>query len=145
MIKHAKVIILVLIALVYCPSQTVFQEFGPPPPSSPPPSVIVEANPSECQEVSRGAGRVIIVEATAYTHTGNRTYTGVWPIAGRTIAADPSVIPLGSKVFIEGIGYRTVEDTGGAIKGNKVDVFMDTERECNKWGVQKVKLEVIEN
>ena len=44
----------------------------------------------------------------------------------KVIAVDPSVIPLGSKVWVEGYGYAVAGDTGGAIKGNKIDLFMPT-------------------
>ncbi len=74
-----------------------------------------------------------IVETTAYTWTGYRTATGTVPKVG-TIAVDPSVIPLGTKVYIVGYGFATAEDTGGAVKGNIVDLYMDTEDECIQWG-----------
>lgn len=77
------------------------------------------------------------VEATAYTHTGNQTYTGTWPSRG-TIAVDPSRIPLGTKVWVEGYGWATAEDTGRLIKGDIIDLFHDTEKECWDWGRQKV-------
>jgi 3D (Asp-Asp-Asp) domain-containing protein len=53
------------------------------------------------------------------------TYTGTKVEEGRTIAVDPSVIPLGWWVYIEGVGFRKAEDTGSAIKGNKIDVYFD--------------------
>lgn len=53
------------------------------------------------------------------------TFTGTKVKEGRTIAVDPKVIPLGWWVYIEGIGFRKAEDTGSAIKGNKIDVYYD--------------------
>ena len=85
----------------------------------------------------------IIMEATAYTWTGNRTATGTWPSRG-TIAVDPEVIPLGTKLHIEGYGPAVAEDTGGAIKGNTVDLYMDTEEECWQFGRQKVEVVIVE-
>lgn len=79
------------------------------------------------------------VEATAYTYTGNRTATGVEPRQG-LIAVDPKVIPLGSRVYVEGYGYAIAADTGGAILGNKVDVFFPSLRECLNWGRRPVRL-----
>nr|DAU75737.1 MAG TPA: lytic transglycosylase [Caudoviricetes sp.] len=63
------------------------------------------------------------------------TATGTTATAGRTIAVDPSVIPLGSKVVINGQPY-IAEDTGGGIKGKKIDIFMDSHREALNFGVR---------
>ncbi|MCR6545228.1 3D domain-containing protein [Dehalobacterium formicoaceticum] len=82
------------------------------------------------------------VSASAYTHTGNRTKTGTSPKVG-TIAVDPSVIPLGSKLYVEGYGYGRAEDVGGAIKGNRVDLFMPTEQQCLNWGRKSVQVYVL--
>ena len=80
---------------------------------------------------------------TFYTHTGNRTATGVYPKAGRTVAVDTKYIPHGSVLYIEGIGLRIAEDTGGDIKGNRLDVFVDTKDEAVKKGVKKAKVHII--
>ena len=64
------------------------------------------------------------------------TATGTTLTEGRTIAVDPSVIPLGSRVFIEGYGVFIAEDTGGAIKGNKIDIAVSTHERANELGVQ---------
>lgn len=53
----------------------------------------------------------------------------LWDSVGWAIAVDPKVIPLGTKVYIEGIGYRVARDTGGAIKGNKIDVLTSSNAE----------------
>ncbi|MDO4733297.1 MAG: 3D domain-containing protein [Bacillota bacterium] len=82
------------------------------------------------------------IETTAYTWTGNTTYTGTWPKRG-TIAVDPSVIPLGTKVYVVGYGFATAEDTGGAIKGNIIDLYMDTEQECINWGRRDVVIYIL--
>lgn len=63
-----------------------------------------------------------------------RTATGTKPKSNRTIAVDPKVIPLGSIVFIQGFGYFIAEDTGGAIKGNVIDVYVDNHQEALKLG-----------
>jgi 3D (Asp-Asp-Asp) domain-containing protein/LysM repeat protein len=54
-----------------------------------------------------------------------------------TIAVDPDVIPLGSLVYIEGLGYRKAEDTGGAIKGNHIDVFFSDDNKALEFGVKE--------
>ena len=64
------------------------------------------------------------------------TATGTTLTEGRTIAVDPSVIPLGSRVFIEGFGVFIAEDVGGAIKGSKIDIAVTTHARANELGVQ---------
>lgn len=63
------------------------------------------------------------------------TASGTKAKAGRTIAADTSVLPFGTKVVIDGHTY-TVEDRGGAIRGNKIDVYCSSHSEALKWGVK---------
>ncbi len=82
------------------------------------------------------------VVATAYTHTGNKTFTGVWPKVG-TVAVDPRVIPLGSRLYVEGYGFGVAQDTGGFIKGNRIDVFLETEAETRRWGRKPVKVYIL--
>lgn len=53
------------------------------------------------------------------------TATGTYVTAGRTIAVDPSIIPYGTEVYIEGYGWRVAEDTGGAVNGNHIDIAVD--------------------
>lgn len=65
------------------------------------------------------------------------TYSGVKAEEGRTVAVDPSIIPLGSTVYIEGIGIRRAEDTGSAIKGSKIDVYMNDLQEAQTFGVKR--------
>lgn len=93
----------------------------------------------------------IDVTATAYTAYCEGcigiTKTGVDLIANpdaRVIAVDPDVIPLGSKVYIEGYGYARAEDTGGAIKGNRIDIYMEHEKDALQYGVRDVKVKIIE-
>lgn len=95
---------------------------------------------------------VLYMEATAYnwdcgscSGTG-RTATGynVKANPDGVIAVDPSVIPLGTKVYVEGYGYAVARDTGGAIQGNKIDLHMRTIEEARQFGRQRVKVEIIE-
>lgn len=86
------------------------------------------------------------MEATAYTG-GTVTALGFKPVRDpnglSTIAVDPNVIPLGSKVFIPGYGYAIATDTGGAIKGNIIDLYFNSLEECNAWGRRSVTLHVV--
>lgn len=63
------------------------------------------------------------------------TSTGVTATAGQTIAVDPSVIPYGSVIEVNGVQY-VAEDCGGAIKKNRLDIFFNTHEEALEWGVQ---------
>lgn len=89
-------------------------------------------------------GTTLVMEATAYTHTGNPTATGAWPTAYYTVAVDPSVIPMGTRLYVEGYGYAVAQDTGGAIIGNRIDVFFDSEGECINWGRRSVVVHVLD-
>lgn len=60
----------------------------------------------------------------------------------KVIAVDPSVIPLGSKVYVEGYGFAIAADKGGAIKGNKIDLFFPKTEQANQWGRKTVKIKV---
>lgn len=68
------------------------------------------------------------------------TATGTRPIAWKTVAVDPSVIPLGSWIEIEGVGIFQATDTGGAIKGNKVDVFTGDRNQALQWGRRTIRV-----
>ncbi|MCW2277006.1 3D domain-containing protein [Heliophilum fasciatum] len=97
--------------------------------------------------VSRGGLDLHIKEArymsaTAYTHTGNNTASGVYPEVGMA-AVDSSVIPLGSRLYVEGYGFARAMDRGGAIVGDKIDLFMETNGEARRWGKRNVKVYVL--
>jgi len=84
---------------------------------------------------------------TAYARSAGRTRaitaTGTSARAGRTVAVDPKVIPLGSRVFIEGIGERIAEDVGSAVKGRHIDVFLPSRPAATRFGVQRGTVSVI--
>ncbi|MED3660820.1 3D domain-containing protein [Ureibacillus sp. FSL K6-8385] len=97
------------------------------------------------------SAKELVVTATAYTAycegcSGTTAY-GINLRANphlKVIAVDPNVIPLGTKVWVEGYGYAIAGDTGGAIKGNKIDVFIPSYDEAMKWGVKKVKVKILD-
>lgn len=68
-------------------------------------------------------------------YVGQPTKSGVYPQAGRTIAVDPSIIPLGTEVYIDGKKH-IAEDTGSAIKGYIIDYYVDSHQEALKLGVK---------
>ncbi|MFJ8237082.1 3D domain-containing protein [Ureibacillus sp. NPDC094379] len=95
-------------------------------------------------------GREIMVTATAYTAycpgcSGTTAY-GIDLRANpneKVIAVDPNVIPLGTKVWVEGYGEAIAGDTGGAIKGHKIDVFIPSYDQALQWGRKQVKLKIL--
>ncbi len=104
------------------------------------------------QLASRGEenGQEVYVNSTAYTASCNgcsgRTATGIDLKANpnaKVIAVDPSFIPLGTKVYVEGYGYAIAGDTGGSVKGQKIDVFFSTKAEAYRWGNRQVKIKII--
>lgn len=87
--------------------------------------------------------KVLTCKATAYHEPeGSLTKSGTLSRLG-AIAVDPSVIPLGTKLYVEGYGYCVAEDTGGLIKGNRIDVYLDSEEECINWGVKSVTVYIL--
>lgn len=72
------------------------------------------------------------------------TTSGTIPVAGRTVAVDPDIIPLGSKILIDGHEY-TAEDTGSGVKGNHIDIYFDSHEEALEWGVKTLEVEVFED
>lgn len=98
----------------------------------------------------KNAKRVIVMQATAYDPTaGSKTAMGTRARVG-AVAVDPKVIPLGSKLYIESMdgfasyGYATAEDTGGAIKGNRIDLFYSTSSQARNFGRRNVKVYVLD-
>jgi len=107
--------------------------------------------PAEPAASSEPTGKEITVEATAYTAEcegcSGITKTGVDLKANpdeKVIAVDPSVIPLGSTVYVEGYGYAKAEDIGGGIKGHEIDVFVPAEDDALEWGRKEVKVTIID-
>ena len=100
---------------------------------------------------SQEATKELTVSATAYTGQcegcSGVTATGIDLNANpnaKVIAVDPSVIPLGSKVWVEGYGEAIAGDTGGAIKGNKIDVHVPDQSAALNWGRKSVTVKVLD-
>ena len=102
--------------------------------------------------MTQPVGQTFIMESTAYssdpadalgggtvTATGQNLLTN--PMA---VAVDPNVIPLGTRLYVEGYGEAIASDTGGAIKGNIVDVHFSTYEQCIQWGRRQVKVTILE-
>ncbi|MGB9886941.1 MAG: ubiquitin-like domain-containing protein [Moorellales bacterium] len=104
------------------------------------------SKPAALQLAARGAPdsfrEVREMVATAYS-LDNRTATGTRPGPG-TVAVDPKVIPLGTRLYVEGYGYGRAEDVGSAIKGNRVDVYFEDPDRARQWGRRRVRVYILE-
>ena len=112
---------------------------------------IVESGSSEVVEETKtylGDFTITYYCTENYSHTcggGGTTASGTQVTPYQTAAVDTSVIPFGTKLYIEGIGYRIAEDRGGAVKGNKIDLAVTTHEEALNLGVDRnVKVYIVE-
>ena len=89
------------------------------------------------------------VRATAYTPINTPMEGGRWTATmrdGRSahgVAVDPDLIPMGSHLWIPGYGHAIADDTGGAIKGHRIDVRMQNYQEMEDWGVRRIRVYVL--
>lgn len=95
-----------------------------------------------------GGRRIIEMRATGYGPDGNgrwgaRTASGLRPGYG-VVAVDPRFIPLGTRLYIEGYGYAVAGDTGGAIKGDRIDLGYDSNHEASDVGRRRVKVMILD-
>lgn len=111
---------------------------------------VVTASVSRGDSTAPANGKEFYVTATAYTPYCNGcsgfSATGINLRNDenlKLIAVDPNIIPLGSKVWVEGYGYAIAGDTGGSIKGNKIDILVQTKQQAYSWGRKKVRIKVL--
>lgn len=131
--------------------------------------VVTKQPVNEILDVGTKANTIVAPDGTVYTYSKVITCTataydasyesnGPWgaitatgkALASGMVAVDPRVIPLGTKLYIEApdgswsYGYAVAEDTGGAIKGNKIDLFYHTNYECRQFGRRKANVYILE-
>jgi 3D (Asp-Asp-Asp) domain-containing protein len=91
--------------------------------------------------------RVVPFTATAYAPTGHPTASGTMPHSG-VVAADPNVLPLGSRIRVHAAGPYSgeyvVRDTGSAIRGHRIDIYVPKHAQARRFGRRAVKVEVID-
>lgn len=121
------------------PSKPVEKPSTPAPekPTTPTPTPTPPTNNND--NSSNSGNKVLYMESTAYSYKepGSSFFTAMGVdlrVNPRVVAVDPSVIPLGTIVEVEGYGIALAADTGGAIKGNILDVHLDSEEACYAWG-----------
>ncbi|GGE57082.1 hypothetical protein GCM10011391_39980 [Pullulanibacillus camelliae] len=105
---------------------------------------------AQAEAATNATTKAFKVSATAYTGScegcSGLTATGINLKNSpnlKVISVDPKVIPLGSKVSVEGYGTAIAGDTGGAIKGKKIDVFMPSQKKAQEWGRKTVTVKVL--
>lgn len=109
-------------------------------------AVLEPINPDIIKEVKNN---YIIMKASAYTKSREEgTHKGITKsgiqVSRGIVSVDPKTIPLGTKLYIEGYGHALAADTGGAIKNDRIDLYMDTKKEAFEFGRQDVKVYIIE-
>lgn len=108
-------------------------------------SKIEEINPAD--STPPPAGKEIEMNATAYSPEepglSDSTATGLKAQKG-VVAVDPSFIPLGTRLYVDGYGYAIAADTGSAIKGNRIDLCYNTLQEALSFGRRKVKVKILD-
>lgn len=105
------------------------------------PSLVVlpRDDPQEGQETRTGVFTVTAYcpcEKCCGAYANGYTATGAKAAQGVTVAADPAVLPMGTEIELDGHTY-TVQDTGGAIAGNRLDLYFDNHEDALRWGVQE--------
>jgi 3D (Asp-Asp-Asp) domain-containing protein len=121
---------------------------APSPSPTPAPTPIIQQTVVE--QVTVIDKRVDLGEFTLtfYTPTdcpGKYTASGAPVYAGVSVAVDPSVIPLGTYIYIEGYGYRVAQDTGSGVKGKHIDIYMMDYKQAIQNGVQHAKVYKLED
>lgn len=104
------------------------------------PAVVLPRNtPQEATQTREGVFTITAYcpcEKCCGAYANGYTATGAKATQGVTVAADPDVLPMGTEIELDGHTY-TVQDTGGAIAGNRLDLYFDNHEDALRWGVQE--------
>lgn len=104
------------------------------------PAVVLPRNtPQEAAQTREGVFTITAYcpcEKCCGAYANGYTATGAKATQGVTVAADPDVLPMGTEIELDGHTY-TVQDTGGAIAGNRLDLYFDNHEDALRWGVQE--------
>ena len=145
-VKSKKVLAIILVAItIFCngfkPTNTYAQE------NNSNTRIEVSNKDNKVINIKRGFdkmnGKEMKVRATAYANDPI-TSTGKKPRPYHTLAVDPKVIPYGTRIYIPEFNKVFIaEDCGGAIKGNRIDIYMNNEYECRQWGVRNITIIIL--
>lgn len=106
----------------------------------------LSANTTSKQGSPNSYRKVLMMEASAYSayDPGNTHYTANGNLLKKGyVSVDPRVIPLGTKLYVEGYGYAVADDTGGAIVGHRIDLAMDSYDDAIQFGRRSVKVYIL--
>lgn len=113
-------------------------------------TTVIETSTEFIETTTEPRTKTMTVIATAYCpcvkccgKSDGITASGVKAKANHTVAVDKRVIPFGTKIIINGKKTYVAEDTGSAIKGNRIDIYFDSHEEALKWGRQTIEIEVL--
>lgn len=106
--------------------------------------------PTVSRGVSSNRGTSMSMVATGYDDSwesnypyyGAPSYIGL-PLARGIVATDPNVIPMGTRLYVEGYGEAIAADQGNAIKGNRIDLYFDSRQEAMSWGMKTIKVTIL--
>ena len=145
-VKSKKVLAIILVAItIFCngfkPTNTYAQE------NNSNTRIEVSNKDNKVINIKRGFdkmnGKEMKVRATAYANDPI-TSTGKKPRPYHTLAVDPKVIPYGTRIYIPEFNKVFIaEDCGGAIKGNRIDIYMNNEYECRQWRVRNITIIIL--
>ncbi len=121
-------------------SQVLISEAASTARSEPTPPAVAPAQAEATGLPAMSGTRTLVVSAVAY-HLSGRTASGL-PVGAGVVAVDPSVIPLGTRLFIPGYGPGIAADTGSAVKGSIIDLWMPSTAAARRWGRQTVTITI---
>src|SRR5690606_33289618 len=109
------------------------------------------STPAKAENNTSSGTKTLTMTASAFTSEckgcSGYTATGINLKANpsqKVIAVDPNVIPLGTKVWVEGYGEAVAGDTGGNIKGNRIDIHVPNKSTATNWGVRNVQVKILD-
>lgn len=108
-----------------------------------------EESKPELTEIKIENDNYILMKASAYTKSIEEgTHKGITksgiPVSRGIVSVDPKTIPLGTRLYIEGYGHALAADTGGAIKDNRIDLYMDNKDEAFEFGRKDVRVWILQ-
>ncbi|MDQ2727266.1 MAG: LysM peptidoglycan-binding domain-containing protein [Actinomycetota bacterium] len=119
----------------HAPAASVVPPSPPPPASVPAPPAAAPSAPAPAQTAGSSLGTFVVTCYDDHGATASGAMTGP-----QTVAVDPLVIPLGTTIDIQGVGTRVAQDTGGAIKGHRLDVWEPSAAQCDAFGVETLQV-----